>query len=163
ICRQLKQDPETSAIGVILLTGPGDEGKTITALELGADDCVMKPFSPREMLARFTAVLRRTRRVTEQVAGPGRVRVGGPEIERGRFEVTMNGRPVDLTRKEFDLLAALASAPGRVFERLQLLDLIWRHDSFVELELRTVDVHMARLRRKFAAARLPPLPIDTVR
>ena len=75
----------------------------------------------------------------------------------------MNGRAVDLTRKEFDLLATLAAAPGRVFERRQLLDLVWRPEGFVELDVRTVDVHMARLRRKFAAAGLPRLPIDTVR
>jgi len=163
ICRQLKQDSETSAIGVILLTGPGEEGKIVAALELGADDCVVKPFSPREMAARITAVLRRSKRAIEQVASLGRLRVGNLEIDRARFEVTMDGRPVDLTRKEFDLLATLAMAPGRVFERRQLLDLIWRPEGFVELDVRTVDVHMARLRRKFAGARLPPLPIDTVR
>ena len=119
-----------------------------------------KPFSPRELLARVRAVLRRG-----QPAG-GRetkhhVKAGDLEIDRHRFEVKMRGHVVELTRKEFELLAALAGTPGRVFGREELLDLVWGQDGFVEP--RTVDVHVARLRSKFTVAKLPEPGIETVR
>ena len=161
VCRRLKEDPNTSSVGVIILTGHADQENTIqTAFALGADDCVAKPFSPRELLARVAAVTRRRTRAADEAAGH-RVTIGALEIDRARFQVTMNGRPVDLTLKEFELLATLAKAPGRVFSRRELLDLVWCPDGFVGLEPRPVDVHMARLRQKFRAARLPA--IDTVR
>jgi DNA-binding response OmpR family regulator len=159
ICRRLKQDADTKGIPVIMVTGRVEEGDKVLGFEMGADDYVTKPFSPRELLARIRAVARRGR--------PGdtdrkpHVKVGELEIDRYRFEIRMKGRPVDLTPKEFELLAILAGAPGRVFGREELLDAVWGRDGFVEP--RTVDVHLARLRAKFAAARVPAPAIETVR
>jgi phosphate regulon transcriptional regulator PhoB len=158
VCRRLKQDAETKSIPVIMVTGRVEEGDKILGFELGADDYVTKPFSPRELLARIRAVARRGR--------PGEperrsLKIGDLEIDRYRFEIRMKGRPVELTRKEFELLAILAGAPGRVFGREELLDAVWGRDGFVEP--RTVDVHLARLRGKFTAAKLPAPAIETVR
>ena len=160
ICRRLKQDEETRDIRVVMVTGRVEEGDKVLGLEMGADDYVTKPFSPRELVARLRAVLRRggtaavdTRRV--------HLKAGQLEIDRHRFEVTLDGQRVDLTRKEFDLLAIFAATPGRVFGRDELLDLVWGHDGFVEA--RTVDVHLARLRAKFREAGLPAPGIETVR
>jgi DNA-binding response OmpR family regulator len=159
ICRRLKHDPETAAIPVIMVTGRAEEGDKVLGFEMGADDYVTKPFSPRELLARVRAVARRARPGEE--AGAQHLRAGDLEIDRQRFEVKMKGRLVELTRKEFDLLASLVRAPGRVFGREELLDLVWGQDGFVEP--RTVDVHVARLRAKFTAARVAIPEIETVR
>ena len=159
ICRRLKQDRETQAIPVIMVTGRVEEGDKVLGFEMGADDYVTKPFSPRELVARVRAVSRRGRAGDDAAGQP--VRAGDLEIDRQRFEVKMKGRLVELTRKEFDLLSALARAPGRVFGREELLDLVWGQDGFVEP--RTVDVHVARLRAKFIAARAPEPGIETVR
>src|SRR5712691_9614478 len=129
-------------------------------LKEGADDYVTKPFSPRELIARIRAVARR-RAGTEEDPKRLLVKAGELEIDRYRFEVRMKGRPVELTPKEFELLAVLAGTPGRVFGRDELLDVVWGRDGFVEP--RTVDVHLARLRRKFVLAKLPAPRIDTVR
>jgi two-component system, OmpR family, alkaline phosphatase synthesis response regulator PhoP len=157
ICRRLKQD--RAAIPVIMVSGRVEEGDKVLGFEMGADDYVTKPFSPRELLARVRAVTRRGR-LTDQEAGQI-LRAGDLEIDRPRFEVKMKGRLVELTRKEFDLLATLIRTPGRVFGREELLDLVWGQDGFVEP--RTVDVHVARLRAKFTAARAPMPAIETVR
>ncbi len=159
VCRRLKQDARTTTIGVIILSG--DEDDTISALGQGADDCIRNPFLPQELMVRIAAVIRRSIRVTGEVGT--RLTIGALEIDRTQFLVRMHGKPVDLTRKEFDLLFALASTPGRVFRRSALLDLIWRSDGFVELTPRSVDVHIARLRRKFRAAKVPCPCIDTIR
>jgi two-component system alkaline phosphatase synthesis response regulator PhoP len=159
ICRRLKQDRETVAIPVIMVTGRVEEGDKVLGFEMGADDYVIKPFSPRELLARVRAVSRRGR-LSDPEAGHV-LRAGDLEIDRQRFEVKMKGRLVELTRKEFDLLATLIRTPGRVFGREELLDLVWGQDGFVEP--RTVDVHVARLRAKFTAARTPMPAIETVR
>jgi len=159
ICRRLKQDRETAAIPVIMVSGRVEEGDKVLGFEMGADDYVTKPFSPRELLARVRAVTRRGR-LTDQEAGQV-LRAGDLEIDRPRFEVKMKGRLVELTRKEFDLLATLIRTPGRVFGREELLDLVWGQDGFVEP--RTVDVHVARLRAKFTTARAPMPAIVTVR
>jgi len=159
ICRRLKQDRETAVIPVIMVSGRVEEGDKVLGFEMGADDYVTKPFSPRELLARVRAVTRRGR-LTDQEAGQV-LRAGDLEIDRPRFEVKMKGRLVELTRKEFDLLATLIRTPGRVFGREELLDLVWGQDGFVEP--RTVDVHVARLRAKFTAARAPMPAIETVR
>jgi DNA-binding response OmpR family regulator len=159
VCRRLKQDAETRHIPIIMVTGRVEEGDKVLGFEMGADDYVTKPFSPRELLARIRAVARRGR--------PGdpdkkvQLRVGELEIDRYRFQVRMKGRPVEVTPREFELLAILAAAPGRVFGREELLDAVWGRDGFVEP--RTVDVHLARLRGKFTAARLPAPAIETVR
>jgi len=159
ICRRLKQDRDTQAIPVIMVTGRAEEGDKVLGFEMGADDYVTKPFSPRELVARVRAVSRRGRLGEDATGQP--VRAGELEIDRQRFEVKMKGRLVELTRKEFDLLSALVRAPGRVFGREELLDLVWGQDGFVEP--RTVDVHVARLRAKFIAARAPEPGIETVR
>ncbi|HSL51893.1 MAG TPA: response regulator transcription factor [Candidatus Deferrimicrobiaceae bacterium] len=159
ICRRLKQDRETVAIPVIMVTGRAEEGDKVLGFEMGADDYVTKPFSPRELLARVRAVSRRGRGGDDAADQP--LRAGDLEIDRQRFEVKMKGRLVELTRKEFDLLASLVRSPGRVFGREELLDLVWGQDGFVEP--RTVDVHVARLRAKFTAARAPVPAIETVR
>jgi two-component system alkaline phosphatase synthesis response regulator PhoP len=157
VCRRLKQDTDTRAVPVIMLTGRVDEGDKVLGFELGADDYVTKPFSPRELIARVRAVIRRGRPVERKA----QLKAGDLEIDRDRFEVRLQGRPVALTHKEFELLAALVGTPGRVFGREELLDLVWGRDGFVEP--RTVDVHLARLRAKFAAAKLPAPAIETVR
>ena len=159
ICRRLKQDRETVAIPVIMVTGRVEEGDKVLGFEMGADDYVTKPFSPRELLARVRAVTRRGR--LGDADGAQVLRAGDLEIDRQRFEVKMKGRLVELTRKEFDLLATLVRTPGRVFGREELLDLVWGQDGFVEP--RTVDVHVARLRAKFSAARVPEPGLETVR
>ncbi|HET8532944.1 MAG TPA: response regulator transcription factor [Methylomirabilota bacterium] len=159
ICRRLKQDRDTQAIPVIMVTGRVEEGDKVLGFEMGADDYVTKPFSPRELVARVRAVSRRGRPGDEAAGQP--VRAGDLEIDRQRFEVKMKGRLVEVTRKEFDLLSALVRSPGRVFGREELLDLVWGQDGFVEP--RTVDVHVARLRAKFIAARAPEPGIETVR
>ena len=159
ICRRLKQDRATQAIPVIMVTGRVEEGDTVLGFEMGVDDYVTKPFSPRELVARVRAVSRRGRTAKDSAGQP--LRAGDLEIDRQRFEVKMKGRLVELTRKEFDLLAALVRTPGRVFGREELLDLVWGQDGFVEP--RTVDVHVARLRAKFIAARAPEPGIETVR
>ena len=160
VCRRLKQDPDTRRIPVIMVTGRVDEGDKVLGFELGADDYVTKPFSPRELVARVRAVTRRGR-LTAGADKKRQVKAGDLEIDRERFEVRMKGRPVELTPKEFELLATLAGAPGRVFGREELLDLVWGHDGFVEP--RTVDVHVARLRGKFIAAKLSEPGVETVR
>ena len=159
VCRRLKQDAETRSIPVIMVTGRVEEGDKVLGFEMGADDYVTKPFSPRELLARIRAVARRGTPATSEKKVL--VKIGELEIDRYRFEVRVKGRPVELTPKEFELLAILAGAPGRVFGREELLDAVWGRDGFVEP--RTVDVHLARLRAKFTAARLPAPAIETVR
>jgi len=159
VCRRLKQDADTKNIPVIMVTGRVEEGDKVLGFEMGADDYVTKPFSPRELLARIRAVARRAR--PGDAEKKPHVQIGELEIDRYRFEVRMKGHPVDLTPKEFELLAILAGAPGRVFGREELLDAVWGRDGFVEP--RTVDVHVARLRAKFTAAKLPAPGVETVR
>jgi phosphate regulon transcriptional regulator PhoB len=160
VCRRLKAETETRAIPIIMVTGRVEEGDKVLGFELGADDYVTKPFSPRELLARVRAVVRRGRH-DESVEKKAHLKAGDLEIDRHRFEVRMKGKPVELTPKEFELLATLVGAPGRVFGREELLDLVWGRDGFVEP--RTVDVHLARLRAKFSAAKAAMPAIDTVR
>jgi len=160
VCRRIKKDPELAAIPVIMVSGRVEEGDKVLGFEVGADDYVTKPFSPRELIARIRAVLRRGRQADAKEKKAS-LKVGDLEIDRHRFEVRMKGRPVELTPKEFELLATLAGTPGRVFGREELLDIVWGRDGFVEP--RTVDVHVARLRGKFTIARLDEPGIETVR
>jgi two-component system alkaline phosphatase synthesis response regulator PhoP len=160
LCRRLRQDPATRALPVIMLTARAEEADKVLGFELGADDYVTKPFSTRELVARVRAVVRRSR-PPESEERRQRIKIGDLVVDRQRFEVSVGGRVVALTPKEFELLATLAAEPGRVFGRDVLLDLVWGRDGFVEP--RTVDVHLARLRAKFLAARLPEPAIETVR
>ena len=145
---------------VLVLTARNGIDDKVRGLDMGADDYVTKPFSPRELVARIRAVIRRGKQA-EPAGKKTRLTVGELRIDRERFEVTMQGQAVELTRKEFELLGVLAGTPGRVFGRDELLDLVWGRDGFVEP--RTVDVHVARLRAKFIAAKLPPPGVETVR
>jgi len=160
VCRRLKQDPETRGIPIIMVTGRVEEGDKVLGFEMGADDYVTKPFSPRELVTRVRAVVRRGKSA-EATDRKHHLKAGDLEIDRHRFEVTLKGQRVDLTPKEFELLATLVGTPGRVFGREELLDSVWGQDGFVEP--RTVDVHVARLRAKFASARMPFTGVETVR
>jgi DNA-binding response OmpR family regulator len=132
-----------SAVPVIMLTARGEETDRIVGLELGADDYVTKPFSPREVIARVRAVLRRAEHAPD---GDGVINLGALQIDRGRREVRRDGRDLRLTRKEYDLLAHLASAPGVTFTRSQLLEAVW--DFAWDGDTATVTVHIRRLREK---------------
>jgi two-component system alkaline phosphatase synthesis response regulator PhoP len=160
VCRRLKQDAELRGTPVIIVTGRAEEGDKVLGFEMGADDYVTKPFSPRELVARVRAVMRRGKAI-EAAGKKLHLKLGELEVDRQRFEVTMRGRRVELTPKEFEVLAVLMGTPGRVFGREDLLDLVWGSDAFVEP--RTVDVHLARLRAKFTAAGLPAPDLETVR
>ena len=157
LCRELRR---TSDVPIIFISAKGSETDRVVGLELGADDYLAKPFGTRELVARIRAVARRGKG-SDAADRKQHLKAGDLEIDRHRFEVIMKGQRVDLTPKEFDLLAALVGTPGRVFGREDLLDLVWGEDGFVEP--RTVDVHVARLRAKFTAARLPVPGIETVR
>jgi phosphate regulon transcriptional regulator PhoB len=144
VCRRLRQNPVTQGIPIVMLTARGDELDRVLGLEMGADDYVVKPFSPRELMARIRAVLRRTR----PVPGSAPLTVGGLSIDPAAHLVTVNEAPVSLTRREFDLLRALVEARGRVLSREYLLDHVWGYSAAEEIESRTVDVHVRRLRQK---------------
>ena len=142
VCRLVRGE---SGIPVILLTARTSEVDRLEGLDLGADDYVSKPFSPRELVARVRAVLRRT-----QPEDPGTITVGSLTVDTARHAVTIDGRPVDPTPREFAILAALARAPGRVFSREALRERAFGRGS--EALDRTVDAHIVKLRRKLAAA-----------
>jgi two-component system alkaline phosphatase synthesis response regulator PhoP len=142
VTRSLRHDPATRDLPIIMLTARVAEGDRLIGLDLGADDYLTKPFSPRELVARVRAVLRRT----EGPTGSGPFQVGALVIDPDRRTVQAAGRPVDLTGTEFDLLAALARAPGRPFTRTQLVDLVYAGD--YDGYDRTIDVHIKNLRRK---------------
>jgi DNA-binding response OmpR family regulator len=143
LCAELRRDKRTRNLPVIMLTARGDEADRVVGLEVGADDYVVKPFSPKELVARVRALMRRLER-TEGEEAP-RV-VGALEIDEPRHTVKWEGRPVRLTAKEFALLLALVEANGRVLTRQSLLERIWGY-SYAE-GTRTVDVHVRRLREK---------------
>ncbi len=142
-------------VPVIMVTARGSEADRILGLELGADDYVTKPFSPRELVARVRAVLRRHDRDEGSDAGP--IASGDLRLDPVSREVTLADESIDLTRKEFDLLAYLVGRPGRVLTRAQLLEAVWGYPG--DVDSRTVDVHVAQLRRKLGDA----CPVQTVR
>jgi phosphate regulon transcriptional regulator PhoB len=144
VCQQLKEDPRTKDIPVVMLTAKSEENDIITGLEMGADDYVAKPFSPKELVARVRAILRRTNAGTEAV--DGRLEVGPVIIDRERHEVFLRGKPVSFTLAEFKLLMTLAQRPGRVFTRDQLLEKITGGDTY--LIDRNIDVHVRAIRKK---------------
>ena len=144
VCRKLRQDPATVALPIVMLTAKGDEVDRVLGLELGADDYIVKPFSPKELLARVRAVLRRAK----PAPGAATIAIGALAIDPGTRTVTVQGAPLTLTHKEFELLSALADAQGRVLSREFLLDRVWGYSRADEIESRTVDVHVRRLRVK---------------
>ncbi|MDX2357800.1 response regulator transcription factor [Dietzia sp. PP-33] len=148
-----------SPVYVILVTARAEEVDRLIGLEAGADDYVVKPFSPREVSARVRAVLRRAREVGPVGAPP--LTVGGLSVDVGAREVTVDGVGVPLTPIEFDLLATMAAAPGQVFSRRQLLDAVWEGGHFGDE--RVVDVHVRGLRRALADDPATPRFVATVR
>jgi DNA-binding response OmpR family regulator len=158
VFRRMREAAPAPFPAVIMLTAKGEETDRIVGLELGADDYVTKPFSPREVVARVRAVLRRTGGSTEEAAPT--LRFGELEIDAERREVRVGGDAVHLTRKEFDLLHLLASNPGFVFTRLQLLEQVW--DFAWEGDSSTVTVHIRRLREKLEGAPSRPRHLVTV-
>jgi DNA-binding response OmpR family regulator len=143
VCKRLRQDPATSALPVLMLTAKADEGDRVLGLELGADDYVTKPFGVRELLARVKALLRRSEAAS---ASTEVVKAGKIVIDSSRRTVTVAGKPVALTATEFNLLKSLAEKEGRVISREDLLSLA-RGDEVAVMD-RTVDVHVAALRKK---------------
>jgi len=156
ICRQLRRNPDTSGLPVILLTARGEEGDRIRGLESGADDYVVKPFSPSELIARVRAVMRRTRPAFDKDT----LTYADIVMDLGSHRVSRGDQTIDLGPTEFRLLQFLLEHPGRVFDREQLLNGVWGQEAYIEP--RTVDVHIRRLRK---AMNLPGTPdlIRTVR
>lgn len=144
VCRKLRKDPKTASIAIIMLTAKVEEVDRIVGLEMGADDYIVKPFSPRELVARVKAVLRRG--LGQEI--PTRKRVGRLEVDEGKHQVLVAGVVVELTVKEFDLLCALMNANGRVLNRDQIMEAVWEYSNAMDIESRTVDVHIQRLREK---------------
>jgi phosphate regulon transcriptional regulator PhoB len=158
LCRILRSDPKTETLPIIMLTAKGEEVDKILGLEMGADDYITKPFSPRELVARVKAVLRRSL----EKPSPERVlNVGELVIDKERYTVTIKGKPMKLSAKEFKLLLFLAERRGKVFNRERLLDAVWSDESFVEP--RTVDVHIRRLRAQIEEDPAHPKYIKTLR
>jgi DNA-binding response OmpR family regulator len=144
ICRELKRDPALSRIPVIIMSGLGETVDRIAGLEIGADDYVAKPFNDQELALRVRAVLRRT----HGISGVPVRRLGTLTIDEPQRRVEVEGKPVTLTTKEFDLLSALADARGQVLSRKHLLREVWGYAHGDELHTRTVDVHVTHLRQK---------------
>jgi len=141
VCRRLRRE---SSIPIVMLTAKADETDTVVGLELGADDYVTKPFSPRELVARVRAVLRRGTGPPDQ----GPLTIGDLAMDFARYQVRVGGTDVVLTAKEMELLKSLVQARGRVLSRDFLLERVWGYDRAAEIESRTVDVHVRRLREK---------------
>lgn len=142
ICRVLRNETETKSLPIIMLTAKGEEVDRVLGLEMGADDYVTKPFSPRELVARVKAVLRRT--LEQKKEDDKTIRIGELTIDKETYSVTKRGVTLSLSSTEFRLLLYLVERKGKVFNRDQLLDAAWKDEAFVEP--RTVDVHVRRLR-----------------
>ncbi len=148
ICRFLRKDPRLESIAIVMLTARGEETDRVTGLELGADDYVVKPFSPKELVARLRAVLRRTGKPKSMAR---RITVGSDlSLDVETMEVTVEGRKLDLTATEFKLLELMASRPGWIFSREKILDSLWGDQKSVTD--RSVDVHIKNLREKLGTA-----------
>jgi DNA-binding response OmpR family regulator len=158
VCRRLRE--ERSAVPIIMLTARGDEGDKVLGLELGADDYITKPFSIREFMSRVRALLRRAQ-LSSAGARVEVIEVDDLSIDTSRRTVEARGEPVQLTYLEFELLRTLASSPGRVFTRKQLLDELWGGSDF--RDPRTIDVHVRHLREKVERDPAEPELIFTVR
>jgi len=144
ICKKLKKTPGTENIPVIMLTAKGEESDILTGLEIGADDYIIKPFSPKVLVARVKAVLRRKEQITE--IKKENVTAGGIQIVPGRFEVIVNNEKIELTASEFKALHLLAGRPGWVFTRYQIVESV--HGENYPVTDRSVDVMMVSLRKK---------------
>jgi len=158
ICRIIRNNPEMEKTGIIIVTAKGEEIDKITGLEMGADDYITKPFSPKELLARIKAVLRRTVSATSsnQI-----IKIRELLIDKEKYLVTVKGQPKRLSATEFKLLVYLAERPNKIFNRDHLLDAVWGQDIYVDS--RTVDVHIRRLRLKIEDDPDNPEYIKTLR
>ncbi len=160
VCRLLRSDEATVRLPIVMLTARAAEVDRILGLELGADDYVTKPFSPRELVARVRAVLRRAH--GPETERPHDVYTKGRlQVDFDTYEVMLDGKKIDLSLREFELLRFFVRSPNRVFDRLQILDLVWGQDTYVEP--RTVDVHVRRLRARIERDDANPELIVTVR
>jgi two-component system, OmpR family, alkaline phosphatase synthesis response regulator PhoP len=148
ICRELKQNPSVQDVPVVMMTAKGEESDIVTGLELGAEDYVVKPFSPKVLVARVKAVLRR--KTAASASGNDILQVADIRIHPGRHEVTVGGKPVDLTASEFGILHFLARRPGWVFTRYQIVDAV--HGEDYPVTERSVDVQVVGLRKKLKKA-----------
>jgi DNA-binding response OmpR family regulator len=158
LCRILRDDPQTEDLPIIILTAKDQEVDRILGLEMGADDYMTKPFSPRELIARVKAVLRRTQKPTlrEELE-----KIGEIQIDNERYKVYVRGQPVKLSATEFKILQFLVQRRGKICTRDQLLNSVWQEDSF--LEPRKVDVHIRRLRTIIEKDPANPKHIQTLR
>jgi phosphate regulon transcriptional regulator PhoB len=160
LCKILRDRPETAKLPILMLTAKAGEADRIVGLEMGADDYLAKPFSPREMVARVRAILRRVNNAAAAEAPPAYDK-GGLKIDFTNYEVFVRGKSVKLTLKEFELLRFLVQNPNRVLNRDQLLDRVWGGETFVTP--RTVDVHIRRLRQAIEKDDSKPKWILTLR
>jgi two-component system alkaline phosphatase synthesis response regulator PhoP len=158
ICKEIRRDQSLNRLPILMLTARGEEADRVLGLELGADDYVTKPFSPRELVARIKALLRRTEPTTEVTKT---IEVGPLRIDPASYHVTRGGKPVALSTLEFRLLYFLAARPNKVFSRDQLLDTVWGSERFVTP--RSVDVYIRRLREKIESNPEDPVHLKTVR
>ncbi|MCL4545708.1 MAG: response regulator transcription factor [Chloroflexi bacterium] len=157
VCRRIRRQ---SFVPLLMLTAKKDETDKIVGLELGADDYMTKPFSPREMVTRVRAILRRARQTSAPPASEGVMEFGELRIDAPKRSVRVGNRSVLLTAKEFDLLHVLASSPGKVFSRDALLNQVWGYDYYGDA--RTVDVHIGTLRKKLEPQPSSPRWVKTV-
>lgn len=165
LCKMVRSNLDTSRIPIVMLTAKGEEIDKILGLEVGADDYITKPFSPRELVARAKAILRRAEQIVETVHETAEeesiLRIKDMTIDKERFIVAVGDRQVKLSATEFKLLLFLAERPKKIFNREQLLDMVWGNDVYVEP--RTVDVHIRRLRAKIEHDPNNPAYIKTMR
>ncbi len=161
ICRRTRQNKLTRDIPIIILTAKAEEADRVLGLESGADDYVTKPFSPRELVARIRAVLRRADKSFAESADKETLVLGPIKMDLRQHKVLVNNQEIDLTPKEFDLLNLLMSHPGRAFSREYLLENLWGYEFFGDT--RTVDVHVRRLRQKIEENPAQPYWLETVR
>jgi len=160
VCRVLRGQDETAKLPILMLTAKAGEADRVLGLELGADDYLAKPFSPRELVARVRAILRRANGAGRTETLPA-YQKGGLKIDFATYEVSVRGKPIKLTLKEFELLKFLVENPSRVLNRDQLLDRVWGGETFVTP--RTVDVHIRRLRKAIEKDDSNPTWILTLR
>jgi phosphate regulon transcriptional regulator PhoB len=158
VCKEIRRDPALNRLPILMLTARGEEADRVIGLEMGADDYVTKPFSPRELAARVKALLRRTEPAGEVERA---IEVGRLLIDPSSYRVSRAGKPLTLSTLEFRLIYYLAARPNRVFTRDQLLDAVWGTDRFVTP--RSVDVYIRRLREKIETDPENPVHLKTVR
>ncbi|MBE6896155.1 MAG: response regulator transcription factor [Ruminococcaceae bacterium] len=156
VCRQIRQ---TSSVPIIIVSAKNEEAERIMGLDIGADDYIPKPFSPREVMTRVKAVLRR---VTDEISDERskRIEIAGLVVDMNSYEAYVNGKPVILTKKEIEIIWLFASNPGRVFTRDHLLENIWGYEYFGDT--RTVDTHIKRIRTKLNLDQSVNFDIKTV-